>query len=269
MKNQLKKPNRKTLYPKAFLIKTLTILPILAMLTMIAGCSKQAQTEVYQVKTITTNSELYAFLNLELLAMPVYTQEEPEKVEENAVKSVVRLDFGTNSGCGIIWDINNTSVIIVSNRHLLEINPEVQVTFKGGVTAPGEVNWISDENDVGFLVVKLSDLGKEHLTDYKMVGNTLSTEIEAGENVVQVGADQQGGYHTYEGIVANPSEYIESFQTEMVHTYCYAEPGMSGGALFDAKGYLAGMISGGAGDNDTVSISAEVLKQEYENMEIQ
>ena len=82
MKNQLKKPNRKTLYPKAFLIKTLTILPILAMLTMIAGCSKQAQTEVYQVKTITTNSELYAFLNLELLAMPVYTQEEPEKVEE-------------------------------------------------------------------------------------------------------------------------------------------------------------------------------------------
>ncbi len=48
----------------------------------------------------------------------------------------------------------------------------------------------------------------------------------------------------YEGIVLEPMVIIEDYGQYMILAQCEGKPGMSGGGLFDERGYLLGVLSG-------------------------
>lgn len=51
----------------------------------------------------------------------------------------------------------------------------------------------------------------------------------------------------------------------MIYGYGQAEPGMSGGGVFDAKGNLIGLLTGATPDGETAALPLPVIMEAYES----
>ena len=83
--------------------------------------------------------------------------ENVEKAQEQAERSVVRLDVQGNGaeyfGSGVIWDVTEEGIVIVTSRHLLEEGELLRVVLPDGRETSGKTEGLCQVKDIGFVVV--------------------------------------------------------------------------------------------------------------------
>ncbi len=226
-----------------------------------------------------------AYLAEYLLAGDGYLMEQPRQVvipdkEDPAAReellnlarpTCVQLKIGDFYGSGSIWTLDHDGIYIVTNRHVLEtyqvyaqqdVN-RCYVVFACGEAARIEYLGVSEQHDVGFIRVDWDEIPGAALASLRSV--RIAEELpEKGSAVMAVhsadvacqGPDddhvnlslRESGIADagHWGTVAEPRAYIENLDREMMYLSCDAQPGMSGGGVFDSDGLYVGMLTGGS-----------------------
>lgn len=199
-------------------------------------------------------------------------------VYQLARRSIVKVVVKDAAGSGIVWEINDENIVIVSSRHLLMKDVKAQVTFCDEESADAEIMGYSQQYDIGFLKIEDKNVTANILRDiYEAVpAEDFSDEADTltQQSVLQIGADLNGNKeHFATGTILGVG-YEPVFHTNVLRTNCYSKAGMSGGGVFDAYGRLLGMISGGEVAEDakireadvSYSLPTALIADEYENL---
>lgn len=183
-------------------------------------------------------------------------------VYQLARRSVVKVVVKDAAGSGIVWKIDDDSIVIVSSKHLLMKDVTAQVTFCNGECADAEILGYSQQYDIGFLKIDDEFVSANILRDiYEAVPAEEpvdEADMPTEQPVLQIGADLSGNKEHFSTGTVLGIGYEPVFNTEVLKTNCYSKAGMSGGGVFDAVGRLLGMISGGEVADDAKIREAEV-----------
>lgn len=201
------------------------------------------------------------------LVPPVLTKADVKQAYENVREGIVRVNAGNFYGSGVIWEMNEKEIIIISNKHLLvNWTDNSSVAFGNGKTAEGEILKLSDTYDLGFLRLDIGEFRYEELIGLKEARRDAEAYavLEAGDVIFCAGSADGTGENMYEGTVASPLWYIEEFDSYMLYGFGFAKPGMSGGGTFDAYGRFVGMLTGGTSGDETASLPVTAILEEYE-----
>ncbi len=191
-----------------------------------------------------------------------------ESAYEKARASIVQIQLGGYYGSGVLWDIREGNLVIVSNAHLLKEGERGEVIFRTGVHAEGTVACVSDEKDIGFMTIPLEKLEREDWFFMRFAGRNVQNyqELSGGEALFVIGSASGTGEDYYEGTVGDTMVYFPEFQTKMLYGYCKAVPGMSGGGTFDEKGNFLGMLTAGTKQGEIASLPLEIMMEEYDRL---
>lgn len=179
--------------------------------------------------------------------------------------AVVRIENDKLFGSGVIWQISKDMIYIATNRHLIENSREVTVLFMDGIDTLGEVLYLSEEYDLGFIGIKVEDFGYFTLEDYRYVyyNETNFQALELGAELFILGSADYPAGNLYYGTIANLSIYMEDFETNLLWAYCQVKPGMSGSGVFDKSGNMIGMVCGGNENSEAAVIPLNALISEW------
>lgn len=191
-----------------------------------------------------------------------------ETAYEKAKKSIVRISIGAYYGSGVIWEVREENVILVSNKHLLQNGQKGMVTFQNGVIAEGTVLTVSELLDIGFMQVPINALEREDWLALRFADKDeeYCENLRLGEEIFVIGSAADTGQEYYEGTIGNVSYYFPQFGTDMLYAYCRAVPGMSGGGTFDQQGHFIGMLTAGTENGELVSLPLKSIVKEYEKL---
>lgn len=216
------------------------------------------------IQGITEESEWEGMVELGLLETEKLDFPDVRDAIDNVKSTAVKLKVDGYGGSGSIFEIEKERIIIVSNKHVLMYDSEVEVTLPMDVVCTGYVIGLSQQYDVGFIEVSLKDIPYMVRKELRKVRLDLekAENLEYGEEIFILGSADGRARNRNAGVVADPWEYIPQFNTYMIHTYCTGKPGMSGGGTFDSYGNFVGMITGGRGD-ETVSLPLSIIYEEF------
>ena len=180
-------------------------------------------------------------------------KENPQKepLRETLRPSIVRIEVNEYFGSGVIWDIDDEKITILSCRHLLEKDNTCDVIFFEGEYYRATVNKLSEDYDIGYAEIPIREMDREDVLSLKKVTRTSRTaeQMIKGEDVVIFGSMDYVAANYCQGYLMDTDVTVEipslfSAQSMMV---CYGEidAGMSGSGVFDEKGSLIGIVSAG------------------------
>ena len=207
-----------------------------------------------------SEQDIYAgLLALGMLECPVLEEPDLERVCDNVKNCVVRIDMGNAYGSGIIWKLTPDSVIIATNRHVLDYWRDVDsyVYFPQGYYVDAYILGVSDRQDVGFLAIDNSQFLYRELEELRYVSADVHVyeRLAQGEEMVCAGSGpEEGEMLFYEGVVEDTRRYIADLDAYMLYGHGFARTGMSGGGIFDGCGHLIGMITGGTLRNEVAGV---------------
>ena len=236
---------------------------------------------------------------LDLFRTPVFDDTDAPRAYDEMRYCTVQLHAGATFGTGCIYEIRRDALIIVSNRHVIEHwismpvpggesvtqeeieqvilsrSPEQRgyVLFYDGSVALASLLGVSDEWDVGFLSIPLSQIRPDRLISLRALRLEEGTKAQeqsavfayesldiattfTTRNISMRSKDTGIAQTVHEGSIIYPEVYIEQFQTTMVFALCKAEAGMSGGGLFDLKGRYLGIVTGGNDRGEMIAVRA-------------
>ena len=150
------------------------------------------------------------------------------------------------TGSGYIIEISDSSIYVVTNKHVVKANTECDVTFYTGDCVTGKVIGVDDDYDIAVVKVSLKDLPDSFEDIISTVHidmtywETLDDEkIELG--IEKMESDGTISHYTY-GTLIKREQYFPFFaphtETEMSVNL---KSGDSGSAVFDKQGRLIGM----------------------------
>lgn len=230
----------------------------------------------------------------------------PELAREMTAACVVRLDISGSDteyyGSGLLWDVTEEHLILVTAGHLLGEGSVECITFSDGAVlypqmAGGQAAFdpecrISGSQDVGFVEIPLRVLRD---IQFGELGGALSGGVgsasagtlktaQSGElavvslhqrtfdtvdefSALHLTASSENGAAdiSLEASLEEKSIYQPELDSEVMMLSCPAEAGMSGGGVFDGYGNLIGMVIGGNGA-ETAVLSMENLNSAYEEL---
>ena len=163
-----------------------------------------------------------------------------------------------------ILKISDQEAVIVTNRHvLLYWSEDSYVTFFHGASCGGEILWMSEKEDVGFLKADLRTLTEEEKLELQAV-ELVDEEPQKGDYFFMIDmASDVWKKEIYEGQILEPLMYLEEFGTEMLYGESCFEPGMSGCGVYDMQGRYIGMLTGGTQQNEIAAVPAESIKKYF------
>ena len=223
------------------------------------------------IQTVTEQDIYEGMLALGYLETPVLETEDCERAYENVKNCVVRIQMGNAHGSGIIWELSRETIVIATNRHVLDYWREENsfVHFPQGFDVDAKILGISKTLDVGFVVVDCGQFTYEELQTipYARVDEAVYESLGQGTEMFLVDAgsmEHEAQY--YVGTVEDPYRYIADFDAYMLYGYGIAKAGMSGGGIFDARGFLIGMTTGGTMQNETAGVPLPDIIAAYEEV---
>ncbi|MGI9621820.1 MAG: S1C family serine protease [Acidimicrobiales bacterium] len=153
--------------------------------------------------------------------------------------SVVRIDTGSGTGSGIIYD---ESGLIVTNAHVIGEASQVTIQLADGTRAEGEVIGADPSVDIAVLQID-ADL------EFEVAIFAPTRTVETGQLAVAIGSpfglDQSvtGGYISAVNRAIANTNVADGTPTvvEMLQTDAPINPGNSGGALADRQGRVVGV----------------------------
>lgn len=229
--------------------------------------AKESSLPPHLIQTVNGQDIYEGMLALGMFTCPLLEEADAAEAYENVKNSVVRLDMGTAYGSGVIFHMTSDSVIIATNRHVLEYWDEDSgvIWFPQGYFVDAAVLGSASMSDVGFLRVDISELGFDALTTLRSVCS--DEAFESGEEQIKgfcVGADRREQEMVfYEAVLEKEERYIELFQGDMLYGHGFGKEGMSGGGIFDCHGRLLGLLAGGTYQNEIAGVSVARVMEAY------
>lgn len=224
------------------------------------------------IQTTSYEDEYKGALHLGLLEITAMKEGDITTVKDKVSPCIVRIHCGGYVGSGIIISLLEENAVIVTNTHLMQYDVAGEVEFYQGFTAEGNLVAYSDQYDMAFLKVPLERIPMEEWECLRYVDTGFEYEQAAsGDAVIQIGSVKEPAGDGYIGSILSTEQYIPEYGVEMLKTGCQAYTGMSGGGVFDQRGYLLGMITGGdmteasrnEGTEVTYCIPLPAILQEY------
>ena len=250
---------------------------ILVVVVLIMSSSYQTITYAQSVwgshliQTTDYQDEYCGALRLGLLETTAQESADIEQVEELVSACIVRIHCGDSVGSGIVLDLTEDNVVIVSNAHLLQNDVKCAVDFLQGFSADGEIVSYAEQYDMAFVKVPLQNIPMQQWECLRYVDKQIDFgQVTEGDAVVQIGSSQSVAGDCYRGGILKKKQYVPDYGSEMMRAGCQAYTGMSGGGVFDNKGHLIGMITAGDmtqntredGTEITYSITIDVILEE-------
>lgn len=154
----------------------------------------------------------------------------------------IQLQETTSCGSGVIIYIDDSTLYMVTNYHVVEGADTLSVTFVDDQTYEAELCGYDESMDIALLRVAADDLSADTLSQISAVAIGNSDELVVGEQVVAIGNALGYGQSVTTGIVSalNRSAGSEDGST-YIQTDAAINPGNSGGALLNMEGELIGI----------------------------
>ncbi|MEG1877903.1 MAG: serine protease [Lachnospiraceae bacterium] len=217
------------------------------------------------IQTMTESDEYRGLLHLGMLDTQILAVESEESAYEAVHASIVKLNFGEIYGSGAILRMTEDKILIVTCRHLLEYAPltnKISVHFNDDTSLQGNVTYLSDQYDLGFVEVPIAQVSIDILRELRQVAlPPQGYTTKAGMRMFHVGSVGGVGKQWKTGVIENPWQFFPEFNSFMMHNACEGKPGMSGGGVFDAYGHYIGMICGGL-EQETASLPWSIIQAE-------
>lgn len=184
--------------------------------------------------------------------------------------AIVRLESGDLFGSGVIWQMDEDYIWIITNQHVLVETVDtdlLEVVFWDGIRAYGEILGVSEEYDLGVVKVNLQDMGYYTIDRYYQVRYDVDTfvSLNPGDDIFIVGSADYPAGNLYYGTIGNKSIYMDIFETEMLWAYCEVKAGMSGSGVFDRYGNLIGIVCAGNDQKEAAVLPIDKILAEWEN----
>ncbi|MBO4584441.1 MAG: trypsin-like peptidase domain-containing protein [Clostridia bacterium] len=148
-----------------------------------------------------------------------------------------------SSGSGIIINMNDTELLIVTNNHVVEDAETLSVCFVDEQVVEAVTKGTDPDNDLAVVAVKLADIPSSTLSAIKLAKLGDSDSLKVGEQVVAIGNALGYGQSVTTGIVSALGRQIDTTDAIMIQTDAAINPGNSGGALFNMAGEVIGINS--------------------------
>lgn len=245
----------------------LTIVVLVLQLCFLNCINVQAQGLGALIQTTTFETDFQGLVYLNLMENIILEEENSDKACENVKETFVRISMSNHYGSGNIFDITEDEIIVISNRHVLEYwNEESYITFMDGRVAEGELLYLSQDRDVGFLRIPTRQFGYEELLQMRSVKKNQGyyDALNSDESffVLNITSDIYSP-EMHQGTILDKNCYIPDFDTNMIYTKSFGKPGMSGSGMFDTRGAYIGMVTAGTKENELVGIRLPDILQEY------
>lgn len=184
-------------------------------------------------------------------------------------QQVVQIICEARKGSGVIYDVSDEGLIIVTAAHVVEGAEQVKIVWniQSGQTVEAEEIFRVQGLDLAFLKI-----------DEGMASGSICTNIPredhvSSDNIPSMlkyhGFDAQGNQLELPGEVFEYWIYVEDFGCHMMLGKCTAEAGMSGGAAWVDEEVFAGIICGMDEHNNVAILPAAVIGSEYSVLEWQ
>lgn len=221
------------------------------------------------IQTTTNRDEYEGIVYCDGFETDIVTGTEPEAAGDAVKKAIVGIRAGNYHGSGIIWEMDQRQIIIASSKHLLVYaDGNSTITFLSGYEGRAKEILLSDEYDLGFMVMNIEDCDYDELLKLRRVRRDPEAEerLKAGSVLFNLGSADSVGGNYYSGTLLEKKRFIQEFDSVMLRILCYAKAGMSGGGTFDAEGNFLGLISGGNGGDETVSLPLLQMEEEFNQL---
>ena len=220
------------------------------------------------IQTVTEQDIFESMLALGYLETTTLETEDCGKAFENVKNSVVRIQMGNAYGSGIIWKLLPETIIIATNKHVLDYwrDENSFVHYTQGFDVDAKMLGTSKMFDVGFVTVDCEQFtyGELQMIRYACVDETAYESLGQGTEMFLVDIGSKGNeVQYYMGTVEDPYRYIGDFDAYMLYGYGFARAGMSGGGIFDGRGFLIGMTTGGTMQNEAAGVPLPDIMEAY------
>lgn len=195
-------------------------------------------------------------------------------VKEYTESSSVRILTDKVTGSGVIVVLDSRKTIVLTAAHVLDGAEEITLEFPCGVVfgtgdskeKKGMSKVLSSLTDSGILVLETGQLPAEVTKECQQaaVDRTCCDTLVAGDKLVVTGYGMQER-QAFEGSLADNWIYMEDYGQYMMMVSAKAEPGMSGGGVFDSHGHLVGILSGMDEDGNLAVVSIGLILEETED----
>ncbi len=192
---------------------------------------------------------------------------DPEMTQEEFVMtlmpSTVMVTAGESHASGVIIDINDERIAIVTAGHLMQGYDQGIITFYTGNAGFGNVRFISENPDICILEFERKYLDEGLVKELSSSAYDLKhyEDLAVDDMVYLVGSAISAGSNATVGKVAAKDFYVDDFDDRMLYLYTDVMAGMSGCGVYDGSGYLVGILAGGNDSGEAVCVSLpEILE---------
>ncbi len=219
-------------------------------------------------------------VELGLANTPYLEETDFQKAFQNVLCSCVRFQVKGHYGSGIIFQMLESEIILVTNRHVLQYwDEDSYVTFFNGRVSGGTVIGVSDKADIGFISIPVEQFTYEELLLFRgirMEREDVAENEQDGKIAIPKPdtdffmidmASEWNAPVMKRGKVIDPCVFLEDFQAEMLYGSGDAVPGMSGCGVFDGHGCFLGMLSGGTLQSEIAAVLAQTIYTQYEEID--
>lgn len=177
----------------------------------------------------------------------------PSIVAINSSSTITNYDFFgrrfnepvKGSGSGIIIAQNKSSILILTNNHVIEGAENVEIVFSDDSAAQASVRGTEASSDLAVLEVSLSNIKDDTLNHIKVANLGDSNQVKAGQMAIAIGNALGYGQSVTVGYISALDRKIdiEGISMNLLQTDAAINPGNSGGALINTLGEVIGINS--------------------------
>lgn len=151
--------------------------------------------------------------------------------------------LATSSGSGVIFDVTNKHVYILTNNHVIENSNGLTVNFFGDHLYDAAIVGADPESDLAVIIVKKEDINSDEFRRIRKATLGDSDDIKVGEMAVAIGNPLGYNNTVTVGVISALNRYLSDDlnSLSLIQTDAAINPGNSGGALVNAYGEIIGI----------------------------
>ncbi|NLJ96878.1 MAG: trypsin-like serine protease [Clostridiales bacterium] len=150
------------------------------------------------------------------------------------------------SGSGIIIGQSESSILVVTNNHVVEDAEEIEIVFSDESTASATIKGSDVRSDLAVLEIDMKDISKDTLDTIRVARLGNSGDLKSGQMVIAIGNALGYGQSVTVGYVSALDREIQlenGITMKLIQTDAAINPGNSGGALLNINGEVIGINS--------------------------
>ena len=228
-----------------------------------SGNDADAGTETAEQNVSEENSgPLQADEEREAAELPVQEERKLTETDRRILQSVVQIRAGDLQGSGVIYEEDETSLLIATAGHVLARDDgEIQVTFPDGTQVAAMAAKMVDSCDLAFLWVDKEELPQETGKACLPVETDRNAfdALKEYDDVWMYGGESGEPVYAF---VVDPWIYVEDFDQYMLLLQGRIVPGMSGGGAFTEDGVFLGILCGGDEEGKVAVVPYSMVETE-------